>query len=156
MLKSILFRRENWLIVIPIILLFSSNIFIGNSTIDIHLHDTYYVIRTLHVVGWILLLVVLPYLCHAFLRLNKSGRKTIMNAHIYLTQFSYIAALLILILMTLSLKRNDSYSFESWNKISTGQYLFAAVLVIYLLTQVLFFLYFLVMIFRGKQFANAK
>lgn len=156
MLKSILFRRENWLLVIPVFLLLSSNVFIGNSAIDIHLHDTYYVIRTSHVVAWLLLLVVLPYLCHVFLRLNNSGRKNIINAHIYLTQSSYIAALLILVLMPLSLKRNDSYSFENWNEISTVQYLFAMVFVIYLLTQVLFFLYFLIMIFWRREFDNAK
>lgn len=151
MLKSILFRRENWLLVIPVFLLLSSNVFIGNSAIDIHLHDTYYVIRTSHVVAWLLLLVVLPYLCHVFLRIYRRGNKRILNAHVYITLAAYISMTAIAIFTVYRQTIQKDFSVSEMFEPKLSQYLFAATAFIYLLNQFLFLIYFLAQMFFRKR-----
>lgn len=151
MLKSILFRRENWLLVIPAFLLLSSNVFIGNSAIDIHLHDTYYVVRTLHVVAWILMLVVLPYLFHVVLRIYSKGNKRILNIHVYITLVAYISMIAIAIFTVYKQSISKEVSVPEMFEPNLSQYLFGAIAFIYLLNQFLFFIYFLGQMFFRKR-----
>lgn len=151
MLKSILFRRENWLLVIPVFFLFSSNVFIGNSAIDIHLHDTYYVVRTLHVIAWILMLVVLPYLFHVFFRIYSKGNKRILNTHICITLVAYISMIAIAIFTIYKQSIRKDFGVSEMFEPNLSQYLFAAIAFIYFLNQFLFLIYFLVQMFFRKR-----
>lgn len=151
MLKSILFRRENWLLVIPLFLFLSSNVFIGNSAIDIHLHDTYYVVSTLHFAAWILMLVVLPYLFHVFLRIYIKGNKRILNIHVYITQVAYISMIAIAIFTVYKRSISKDVSVPEMFEPNLSQYLFGAIAFIYLLNQFLFLIYFLGQMFFRKR-----
>lgn len=149
MLKSIIFRRENWLLFFPLLFLTFNDISVRDTSIDFHLHDTYYIITTKHAWTWILLLVLLPYSLHFMLRLNNKGDKRIQTIHICVTLFCYVAGIAAIIFSFFELNK---YGFSNWKDLNKGQYLFIILEIIYLINQLLFILYFLNKIFKEKLF----
>lgn len=147
MLKSILFRRENWLLIFPLLFFTFNDISVRDTAIDFHLHDTYFIVSTTHAWTWILLLVLGPYSLHLILRLNNKGEKRVLNVHVYTTLLCYIAGIATSLF---SLFELNKYGFSNWKELNKSQYLFIILKAVYLITQFLFFIYFIIKMFQKK------
>ena len=87
-MKGLLFRGENLLLILPPLLFFLIELLIGNKAMDIHLHDTYYVVANhtaLLFTATILFLLIIPYFFHFLLRIKQKRNKWICAMHILLT-----------------------------------------------------------------------
>ena len=74
-MKKIFLQIENWLLIIPIILIIIEKIFFVTSSLDIHLHDTYFVITNIYLGVFTLIIVCIPYFCHFLLRTKKNRKQ---------------------------------------------------------------------------------
>jgi cytochrome c oxidase subunit I len=84
-MKKIFLQIENWLLIIPIILIIIEKIFFDTSSFDIHLHDTYFVLANIYLGILILIIVCIPYLCHLLLRTKKAGNRNVLLGHVVIT-----------------------------------------------------------------------
>ena len=65
-------KVEN-LLLLPIVVLFVLSLLAGNSTLDIHLHDTYYVINNYNLAKWFTWWLVVMFILYKLIR-RKQGR----------------------------------------------------------------------------------
>ena len=147
-MKRFLLRIENWLLIVPIILLLIEKICFPNAAFDLHIYDTYLVIAAFHFGIIILLFCWILYLCHFSLRARKSGNKKILNTHV-------IATLLLLSLFFLwdflppewnisPMKPRRYYDYSSWQSFRQfdGTNIYIGILCLgFVLIQILFILY---------------
>ncbi|WP_460551392.1 hypothetical protein [Ferruginibacter profundus] len=146
-MKSFL-KIENWLLIVPIILLLVQKIYFTDATVDFHLHDTYFVIAGFYFGIAILLFCWILYLCHFSLRARKSGSKKILRAHVISTVlllvFFFICDFLVPLWNASPMKPKRYYDYTSWDAFRQYNVIslwFAAMFVVFLVIQVLFILY---------------
>jgi heme/copper-type cytochrome/quinol oxidase subunit 1 len=104
-------KVENLLIIlvsILVILLVLSVTLLGAASLDIHLHDTYYVINISHVVGFCLIITLIDFLLYRLIG-YKPGR---WNNWISLLQFFFLV-LFFLCMSYLFVKQQESWYFQS-------------------------------------------
>jgi cytochrome c oxidase subunit 1 len=141
-MKKVLFRSEHWLLIIPILLTFIEWHFYPEAAFDIHLHDTYFIIANFHVCIFLLFVVLLPYLCHVFLRNTNKRNKIIPVTHIVLTSLLLIAMPLLIQLPQGSPRRYYDFSnWESFKQFENLNYYLAIITIAFIIIQILFVLY---------------
>lgn len=67
--KKILYGLFPMIIIFFLLNIFFSGLFFGNTTIDIHLHDTYFVIEPLHF--WVVLFLISHFIVNTIFSLNS-------------------------------------------------------------------------------------
>src|SRR3954463_8897114 len=86
-MKSFFLRMENWLLIVPFILLLIEKFFFAYQSVDLHIHDTYFVLPLYHI-GFVLFLsLLIPYLCHCLLRTTKKRNGKVNAIHVSVTIF---------------------------------------------------------------------
>ena len=141
-MKNILFRSEYWLLIIPFLFALFEWCFYPAATIDIHLHDTYFVIANFHMGILLLIVVLIPYLCHVFLRITHKRNKLTGITHIILTSLLLIAMPLLMQLHKAATRRYyDFSSWESFKQFERLNYYLAIIITAFIIIQILFTLY---------------
>lgn len=84
-MKKNLSKPENWLLLNAGLIILFHLAFAGNTVINIHLHDAYYVISNSYMYLFLLLVAALPFILHRFLDKLKRGNKIFLRAHVFLT-----------------------------------------------------------------------
>jgi heme/copper-type cytochrome/quinol oxidase subunit 1 len=146
-MKSFL-RIESWLLIVPIILLLIQKICFPDTSVDFHLHDTYFVIGTFYFGITILLFCCILYLCHFSLRARKSGSKKILTVHVIVTVllliFFFVCHFFVPLWKASPMKPRRYYDYSSWEGFQqydvTSRW-FAVMFVVFVIIQVLFILY---------------
>lgn len=84
-MKKTIFRIENLLLLVPVFLALYEAIFMADSTLDLHLQDTYFVIAHFNI--WILFfsLNLIPFCCHLLLRIKSKANRPINFTHVIVT-----------------------------------------------------------------------
>jgi hypothetical protein len=139
-------KPENLLPVIPLLFLLIEETGFRGTTIDIHLHDTMYVILRSHFFGVLLVLMIFYWLMHLFLRQRNRGNNAICAIHIYGTIISLVAIYTYIMVLYMH-GSEDSVTSAVW-KSRLRDEPFALVMATFILIlislQVLFFLYFMI------------
>lgn len=141
-MKKFLLNSENWLLIIPILFTLIEWYFYPAAAIDIHLHDTYFIIANFYIGILMLFIVLLPYLCHAFLRITNKQNKLILITHIVLNSLLLIAMPLLMQLPQGSPRRY--YDFSNWESVKQFEnlnYYLAIIIISFIIIQILFVLY---------------
>lgn len=92
-MKNIIFRIENLLLILPGILALGEAIFMGDSTLDLHLSDTYFVIAHFNIWIFFFVLNMVPFGCHFLLRMKNKTNKWLSFIHVLLTCISLLCFL---------------------------------------------------------------
>ncbi len=79
------YKIENWLLIVPILLIIVEKLIFNSAAIDIHLHDTYFVVSRVYIAYFILIIAFIPYGCHAALRIKKAGYKKLLLWQVVIT-----------------------------------------------------------------------
>ena len=141
-MKKFLLHSENWLLSIPILFILIEWNFYPAAAIDIHLHDTYFVVANFYIGFLMLFIVLLPYLCHVFLRSTNKQNKLILITHIVLTSLLLIAMPILMRLNQGSTRRY--YDFSNWESFKQFENLnnyLAIIIISFIFIQILFVLY---------------
>jgi heme/copper-type cytochrome/quinol oxidase subunit 1 len=154
-MKKIFFRVENLLLVVSLLLVFIGNIVKSNTALDIHLHDTYFV--TSHAS---LFISFFPFVCvqygfHLLLRWTGKRSAAFSNTHVYGSIFLQILFFILSLCAgnyhLSSGKHDDFASADNLSFYSTLNSLLALCLVLYLLLQLAFIIYFIVRMLKKAQ-----
>jgi len=78
-------RIENWLLIVPVILLIIEKLVIGASTLSLHVSDTYYVFQHSYLSAFLFLFLFIPFLLHLILRISGKRDKIICALHVVVT-----------------------------------------------------------------------
>lgn len=141
---TILRRKENLLIGIPLLFTVLAGLRLYDNTIDIHLHDTMYVIAVWHVFFLLLILMAFYFLMHSFLRTRKWRNKRICDIHIAGTVFC-----LLVICIYLSLPEKsppEGFTAEDIKLTPNNKRIAVVVMIVtltFLLLQIFFLVYFI-------------
>ena len=150
MVRSFLYRIENLLLLVPVILFLFYQLFAGNSALDIHLHDTYFVMDTSIVLIISLAFMSIPYLFHFSLRFLGKRNKQVCKIHVYGTVFLFA---FIFLFSLLFINENSIptprkyYDFSTWELRSPSSFLNNAsgiFIILFILLQLTFFIYSLI------------
>jgi cytochrome c oxidase subunit I len=156
-MSKYLLRVENILLIFPLLLfVFSGNIFNSDSALDIHLHDTYFVISYASLFYPCFVLLLLPYLLHGVLRLMNKWGSRFCYFHIFAT-----AGVLLLIIASFYYSLHsgiaatprryfDMSGWESFLFYAGTQKAVVVPIITFLSLQLLFFFYMLVQPIRKK------
>ena len=156
-MKRIL-RIENWLLIVPVILLLVEKVFFGHYTFNFHIKDTYFVIAGIHAGIVILLFCWLLYLCHFSLRAKNSGSTIILTAHVVSTLlllvFFFICNFIIPGYANTPIMPRRYYDHTSWQTYQQSDALnncITFLVLAFMVIQLLFFIYTLFrLIFKSK------
>jgi cytochrome c oxidase subunit 1 len=125
-----------------------------NSTIDLHLHDTYFVIDHTHIFGFLAIVALLMWIL--YLLINKIlYSKALSWAHIIITILTLVIFALALFLRNkiLNPKPIRYYDYSNWNSskmYSTQMKSFAILILILLLAQITFVVNVVAGLFKRK------
>jgi|GEM_PF-3620757 len=151
-MRKNLFRLENLLLMVPLLVFCADIIIFGNRLVDIHLYDTYFVLSNTFVFALVFVCMITLYLLHFCLRVLQKRKVVISRIHVYGSLICQVLIFLLLHQMSFSpgiARQYDDASspkqFSAFNE--TLGYLFF----IYALLQLLFFIYFLATILVRKK-----
>jgi len=150
-MRNLFLRIENWLLMIPAILLVIEKLFFGTVVFDLHLHDTYFVISGFYIGMGMFVVVLIPYLCHLLLRLQHNRNGKILVGHV-------IATVLLLLFLFIAVRQNGGapnryYDFSSWESFQQFgglNYYLAIAVFAFIIIQLLFTLYTIVRLIAKK------
>lgn len=106
-MKKFFTTIENWLLIIPLLIWLLEKTIVGYSTLDVHLHDTYFVFSNTSFGVMFLIAVIVPFGCHIILRTKSKGNRRLLLSHVLL---SCLLCLVIIILFHYSIKSSDGLS----------------------------------------------
>jgi len=84
-MKRFFLRIENWLLIVPLVLLLGQRISFPHSGIAFIFYDTFYIIASFHFLLGVLLLGGFLCGCHLLLRIKQRRNKKILVGHVTLT-----------------------------------------------------------------------
>jgi hypothetical protein len=94
-MRSLIKTSENSLLITPVLFTLFASISAVSDAVDIHFHDTYFIIEH-HIIPLVFLVVlILPFAMHKLLRRYREKARLILNVHVFVTVV-YIAVLYIL------------------------------------------------------------
>jgi H+/gluconate symporter-like permease len=152
-------KSDSWLVIIPFLFFVITRVWFRDKTIDIHLHDTMYVMS-----GWIIFLILLVllvfyFIMHSFLRIRKWRIKTVCDIHVIGTAISLLVIGAFIIFPDQG-RINQALTAETYiqsvllrDRLSQ---ILAVIVLIFGLLQVLFFLYFLFEVIRKEFVSKTK
>lgn len=144
-------RVEILLAGIPLLFLVIEKIWFPGAIVDIHLHDTMFVIAGSHILWALLILMVFYLMMHLFLHQNRWRNKRLCNIHLAGT------ILCLLIICTFIIQPNPApvdhsvtiADFKQSDRLNEWLVLTLTIsLLIFILLQLLFLLYFMIEIIR--------
>jgi hypothetical protein len=135
-------KIENWLL-LPVLVLFCWSLVAYHYTLDIHLHDTYFILEgasTMRILAGYLLIMYGLY-------------KTIRNRHQTINRIFAVSHILISLFFTglllLPFTREVRYiDYSNWNSYQSKLNMGAIAIIFYLLTQVIFLIYFIAQLIK--------
>jgi cytochrome c oxidase subunit I len=149
-MKKFFTTRENWLLIIPLLIWMLEKSIVGYSTLDIHLHDTYFVFSNSSFGAMFLIGIIIPFGCHLILRMKSKGSRRLLFLHVIL---SCLLCLVIVILFHYRIKSSDGlagvprryYDYSTWED-PAFRYMFFLktilwLVVVYILLQLWLLLY---------------
>jgi cytochrome c oxidase subunit I len=141
-------KKPEWLLAgIPLISLLICRIWLPDQVLDIHLHDTMYVVALWQIMFLLLLPMLFFTVMHFFLHTRKWRNKGICNWHIWI---SIVGLLVIsaLLLWTSSGPISDTVTIEQWKDQKQVRdwlgLIFLIVLLLFVAMQIFFLFYFIV------------
>jgi len=155
-MRKFLFRVENLLLLFPLLLFVVPDVYIGNNALDIHLHDTYFVVDLFYFYLALLILFLIPYLLHALLRYKQKRNAPICKLHVIITVFLVILFFVFIFVEmfdTAPISSDGSIEnvFHSSGAVKLKVDMMAFTLGSLVLIQVLFLLHFLIALIRFKR-----
>lgn len=123
-MKKFFTTRENWLLIIPIFFWLLENTVIKSPVLDLHLHDTYFVIGNVSFV--MLYMSLIPFLCHVALRVKNNGNKKLLGTHVLISCLCLIALYAFLLYQSWSNSNGMSgmprryYDYSTWDESTEG------------------------------------
>ncbi|MEO5563009.1 MAG: hypothetical protein ABIR18_06225 [Chitinophagaceae bacterium] len=150
-MKRILFRIENLLLLVPLLLLLVQQLFFSVNTIDIHLHDTMFVVSTGYLLWILFLLMLFYYSLHFLLRIRNSKGSFGCNFHAGATAVTLV---LIFVFPFLSQPFDAITDYKEAEKVISSNsllnYIAICVFLIFIILQGFFIFYFLFRITRKR------
>ena len=153
-MRKYLFRIENLLLLFPFLLFCFSEIFYGNTALDIHLHDTYFVISDAITFIPVFFVILILYFFHFVLRTTNRRSRGFCRFHVYVT----ICLCIVIAFLSYGMSYNglagaprryyDMSAWESFSYFSNVQMATAVFYIAFLLLQLVFFFYFLIKIIK--------
>jgi heme/copper-type cytochrome/quinol oxidase subunit 1 len=143
-----LYRAENLLLLVPFALSVIDYFLYDNHPVDIHLHDTYFVIKSFFIL--VLGFMVTPFLLHSFLRSYGKWNPVFCKTHI----FSSIGLQILIFVLTVDYSSFSKSPKEFYDITlrdtyqDSGAVVAIAVLFFFLLLQILFLIYFFIRVFQ--------
>ena len=148
-MRNVFLRIENWLLVTPAILLIIEWLFIGESVMDVHFHDTYLVMPGASSLILILILLLIPYMYHLLLR--TKGKRSILFIHVISTVVSIVAFFICSKLIPTTPRRYYDFSnWESFHQFGMLNNLVAMIALALITIQLLFIVYAITWLFINK------
>lgn len=140
-------KMENWLLVPAFLLLVS--FFFLHRTIDVHIHDTYYVITGSFVAQWAAYWVLLLFLLYKLLRKrHDTVNGKLFRLHVTTT---FIPLFFILFLGYITNSKTAQYlDYSNWQQLEPRFQASTAMILtlLFLLSQVTFLLYFIIQLLK--------
>lgn len=156
-MRKYLFRIENLLLLIPLLSFCFYEIFNGNTAIDIHLHDTYFVINNFLAFVPVFAVMFVLYLFHWILRLTNKWQGKFCKLHVFTTAAVFLLIAVLLYDMShyglAGTPRHyyDVSLIDEFSGYSNIQKAAGLSFLVFLLLQVIFFFYFIMRVLK-KQF----
>jgi cytochrome c oxidase subunit 1 len=152
--KGFFSRIENWLLIVPLILLLAERSFFAGESVDLHFQDTYIVIPSFYIGIAIFLFCWLPYLCHFALRAKKKGDRKILMIHV-ITTVLLLSALFVYNLIdpgagNVPRGYYDYSSWQSYRQFNDADIWFAIMFSVFVSIQILFMLYAVIRLLTKK------
>jgi hypothetical protein len=152
-MKKFLFKIENLLLIAPLIFILVGKLWFANSVVDIHLHDTMFVIAVSHIL-WLLFLILFFYFSLHFLLRNKKWRNAaICNIHVIGTVISFLVLAIFLVLPS-SVPLNPDIDSQKIKRIISKSnqlaYIISISWLIFTVFQVFFLFYFLITLIKRQ------
>jgi cytochrome c oxidase subunit 1 len=141
------FKKPDWLLAgIPLILLLICRIWLPDQTLDIHLHDTMYVIALWHIMFLVLLIMLFLSVLHFYLRTRKWRNPGICNWHIWIS----IVSLLVISVSLLWLSSgpvSDTITIAQWKdqrQVQDWTGLILLIVLLFFVAMQIFFLFYFI------------
>jgi hypothetical protein len=145
-MKNFIRRSENWLLITPILFSISALVSGTGNDVDIHFHDTYYIVGNYYLLLLFLGVLIVPFLVHKLLRRYRKKARIIPIVHVFAT-IVYIAVLYILVYNSELQKPGLNFENASFPLVA----LLEKLLFSFLLLQLLFVAYALVILSIGSK-----
>lgn len=156
-MKKLFTTRENWLLIVPLIIWLLEKAIVGYSTVDINVHDTYFVFTNTSFGTIFLFVIIIPFGCHMILRMNSNGSQRLLYWHVLLSCSLCILLVVIFHYRINFLKSNaiaprQYYDSMAWEN-PASHYIFfqtviALLVLIYVLLQIGLMIYTLIKLLR--------
>lgn len=146
-MKKFLLRIENLLLVAPLLSLLLSKIYFSNSALDIHLHDTYFVIDGVFIKLLFFLYTSLLYVLYLSLRLRR------IKINFWVVIQHVIGTCLAILLIDLPVHYEGLagiprryYDYTTWNSFKfffISHWFISSACFIFILAQIIFIIYYI-------------
>jgi heme/copper-type cytochrome/quinol oxidase subunit 1 len=146
-------KIENWLLIAACLLLVSS--FLLTQTVDIHLHDTYYIIAGFSIARLTAFWTLLVFLLYKIIRRRRNTVST--KAIVLHSATTFIPVIFILFYWSGNGAQRPRYlDYSSWHTPGPGfqSLLLPVLMLLCIVSQVIFLLYFVVQVIKSPRFSS--